>query len=102
MLAKQHNLDNIKLIVDANNSSRRSLEMNKFREKFLSFGWDTVTINGHDHIEIRNSLNLVHSNPIAVIANTIKGHGCKMMVDDPNEWHHKIPTEEEYKQLLNE
>jgi len=103
LLADHHKLHNLTIIVDNNNSSKRSLPMKQLEFKFKSFGLNVVTINGHDHEQIEHALRLQHSDvPSVIVANTIKGHGCKIMEDDPNEWHHKIPTAEEYKQLIEE
>ena len=37
--------------------------------------------------------------PTAVIANTIKGFGSSVMENKAN-WHHKVPTQEEYDQII--
>ncbi len=102
LLASQYKLDNLTLIIDNNKSSKRSLLMEHFDEKFRSFGWDGAVVSGHDHDGIEYAFSLKHNRPMAIVANTIKGYGCKLMENDPNEWHHKIPTEEEYKKLLQE
>lgn len=101
LLANQHNLDNLTLIIDSNKSSARSLSMVGLADKFSSFGWDTTMIDGHNHSHIENALKMTHYKPMVIIANTIKGHGCKIIENDPNEWHHKIPTDTEYTQLLS-
>jgi transketolase len=67
--------------------------------KFISFGWDCIEIDGHNHEEILNSFNRKSDKPIFILANTIKGNGIKMMENNP-EWHHKSPTEEEYNKII--
>lgn len=101
LLIKQHKLSNIQIIIDNNNSSNRSLHMNKLADNFESFGLLTINIDGHNHFAIESVMT---NSPIpnVVIANTIKGYGCQLIEKNPNEWHHKIPTEEEYNQFLNE
>ena len=37
--------------------------------------------------------------PTAVIANTVKGFGSSVMENKAN-WHHKVPTQEEYDQII--
>ena len=34
--------------------------------------------------------------------NTQKGVGSRLMMEDPEGWHHKVPTESEYKQIMEE
>lgn len=101
LLANRHNLSNLTLIVDNNNSSNRSLFMYQLLEKFKSFGLNSICINGHDHSSIIDAINKTNS-PNVIIANTLKGYRCKTIEENPNEWHHKIPTEAEYKQFLTE
>jgi transketolase len=36
-----------------------------------------------------------------VIANTVKGCGSSVMENKAN-WHHKVPTAEEYAQIIND
>jgi transketolase len=101
LLAKQHNLSNFTLIVDNNCSSKRSLSMNQLMDKFQSFGLKTTYIEGHNHQSIEYAIKK-ELPPNVIVANTLKGYRCKLIEENPNEWHHKIPTEEEYKQFLNE
>ena len=47
-----------------------------------SFGWDVITIDGHNFEDIFNAFNYVHDHqihkPIAIIAHTIKGKGISL------------------------
>ena len=95
MLASHHGLNNLCCIIDNNGSSERALRLGNLAEKFSAFGWDTDIIDGHDHAEIYRALKRKPSDrPRAIIANTIKGKGCKVMENNP-EWHHKSPTSAE-------
>ena len=70
-------------------------------KKFRAFGWNSVTINGHSHEEIYAALTSgVPGKPKAIIANTIKGRGIKIMENNPA-WHHKAPSDEE-SNLMND
>lgn len=102
LLIKQHNLTNLVIIVDNNHSSNRSLFMDQLIEKFSSFGFNTTIVDGHDHVAIESAIIKNSEIPKVIIANTIKGYRCKVIEENANEWHHKIPTEVEYKQFLNE
>ena len=101
LLASHHNLSNLCCIVDYNHSTDRALEMGDIAEKFKSFGWNTCVINGHNHEEIYNALIKKSDKPKAIIANTIKGYGAKIMENNPA-WHHKSPSPEEFDILLEE
>jgi transketolase len=101
MLASQYQLDNLYCILDYNKSGNRALTINNVMDRFRSFGWFCCEIDGHDHEKLEYSLNNKNANkqPIFILANTIKGCGCKLM-ENTTEWHHKHPNEEEYKKLI--
>jgi transketolase len=102
LLAANHNLNNLTCIVDYNHSNDRALLLGDLSEKFKSFGWNTLEVEGHNHDDLIKKLNLKHQNkPTAIIANTIKGKGIKVMENNPA-WHHKTPTELELKEMLQE
>lgn len=102
LLASHHKLDNLSLIVDYNHSTDRALLVGDLRSKFEAFGWTSATVNGHDHKAIEKVLNIKHpGKPLAIIAQTIKGYGVKMMEGNP-EWHHKAPNQEELEIILKE
>ncbi len=102
LLASHHKLNNLYCIVDYNHSTDRALLIGDLEKKFEAFGWETKTIDGHNREEIEKALSEKNSEkPIAIIANTIKGHGIKMMENNP-EWHHKTPKEEEMREILEQ
>ena len=68
-------------------------EINSLEEKFKSFGWETVSINGHSYREILGALRRIghtHGRPLAIIANTVKGKGISFM-ENKSEWHNRMP-----------
>ncbi len=81
----------------ATGRSNEVLALPPLKEKWAAFGWDAREIDGHDMEAI---LDVMHEEPDSkgrpriVIANTIKGKGVSFMEDD-NNWHYRIPTEEE-------
>lgn len=104
LLAANHKLDNLIVILDYNHSNDRALEYHNLDEKFESFNWYTWNIDGHDTSKLEQTLNKLDSfkgNPFIIITNTIKGNGIKMM-ENNHEWHHKTPNEEEYNKILEE
>lgn len=103
MLAVTHKLDNLICIIDYNRSQIRSLPLNELKNKFQSFGCNSIEIDGHDISEISNSvLNIKPNMPLFIIANTIKGKGISQLESNMFTWHHKAPTFEEYTQFIQE
>jgi transketolase len=101
LLAPAHKLDNLIAIVDFNKwqATGRSAEitaLEPLEEKFEAFGWNSIRIDGHDFRQIKSALATAEQSdkPFAIIADTVKGKGIKMMEDD-NNWHYRIPSEEE-------
>jgi transketolase len=102
MLAPTKKLDNLVAIVDFNKwqgigRSEEIMALSPLREKFTAFGWSAHEVDGHNISEILAVLNNVPDgtgSPVAVIAHTVKGKGISFMEDD-NNWHYRIPTEEE-------
>ena len=88
LIANHRKLNNLICIVDNNKSTDRALELGNLKNKFISFGWDAVEIDGHSEKLILKALKSKKKRPFAIIANTIKGKGIKIMENNP-EWHHK-------------
>lgn len=102
LLAAHHKLSNLTCIVDYNHSTDRALGMGNIAGKWEAFGWATTTIKGHDHREILDALGRsAPERPTAIVAETIKGYGCKQMEGNPA-WHHRSPTKEELPAILEE
>lgn len=109
MSAPRYELDNLIAIVDRNgfqscDSVCRTIPMDPFIEKWASFGWNTIEINGHDMEEIVAALELAvrrRGKPTVIIANTVKGKGVSFMEND-NSWHQKALSHEQYQTALKE
>ncbi|MCC8189934.1 MAG: transketolase [Planctomycetes bacterium] len=99
--------DNLVAIVDYNHfqscgATEDIVPMEPFADKWRSFNWNVLTMNGHNLPDILNTLDIaVHyrGRPTAIIAHTVKGKGVSFMEHD-NSWHQKIPTPEEYEQAM--
>lgn len=102
MFAPAHHLNNLTVIVDFNKlqGTGRSCDimaLEDMQDKWRAFGWDTQRVDGHDVQELKQALakDKRHPHkPRAIIADTVKGAGVSFMADD-NNWHYRIPTEEE-------
>ena len=102
LLAAHHKLSNLTCVVDYNHSTDRALGMGDMSSKFASFGWAAAVVNGHDTEAIYAALSQPdRQRPTAVIAETIKGFGCKRMENDPS-WHHRAPSPEELASIIQE
>jgi transketolase len=102
LLAAHHKLDNLCVIVDRNGSNDRVLDLGYMLKKFQSFGFHTYEISGHNQSEVFAAVSWKpDGSPLAVIANTTKGKGCKRMENAPA-WHHRVPTAEELPEILEE
>lgn len=102
LLASNHNLNNLYCIMDYNHSNDRSLILNDVISKFKSFNWECINVDGHNKNELHKALNFESQNkPVFILANTIKGKGCKIMENNPA-WHHKSPNQEEYLMIMKE
>jgi transketolase len=102
MLGANYKLDNLYCIVDQNHSGDAAMNPQDIRVKFESFGWYAVRIDGHDQKAIYDALTIKSDGkPVAIIAETIKGKGIKIM-ENSAEWTHKYPTLEQLEDMVEE
>lgn len=109
MSASHYKLDNLCVIVDNNNlqiDGEITKVMNSYPidEKFRSFGFNVINIDGHNFDEILNAFESARTfkgKPTAIIAKTVKGKGVSFM-ENLAEWHGKAPNLEQYEQALKE
>ncbi len=103
MFASQHKLDNLCVIVD-NNDIQSGGSIKKINspypidEKFRSFGFNVITVSGHDVSSLIDAFHCARENkgrPTAIIAATIKGKGISFM-ENQALWHGKVPSYEEF------
>lgn len=107
--AAAKDLNRLCVIIDFNKwqatgRSREITALDPLCEKWQSFGWHTLEIDGHDMgtlVEKLHMSNLHPDKPTAVIAHTVKGKGVSFMEDD-NNWHYRIPGREDLEKALFE
>jgi transketolase len=68
-------------------------------DRFLSFGWDVVEVNGHDLLDLyrvftASTERSFEQKPLCIIARTIKGKGISFM-ENSKFWHHQMPKGEQ-------
>ena len=106
-LAAHHKLSNLTLIVDVNGfqamgKKNEVLNMHPLVDKFRSFNWEVIEIDGHDYKQIEWALETPRKDkPVVIIANTIKGKGVSFF-EGKLEWHYKNVNDEDYQKALNE
>lgn len=109
MAAAHYKLDNLCVIVDNNNLQidgeiGKVMSSYPIDEKFASFGFEVMNIDGNDIEEIIKAFEVartIKGKPTAIIAKTVKGKGVSFMENQAG-WHGKAPKEEEYIQAMNE
>ena len=109
MTANKYKLDNLCVIVDNNNlqidgTIEEVMSSYPIDEKFKSFGFQVINIDGHNIQEIIDAFDVaknVKEKPTCIIAKTIKGKGISFM-ENKAEWHGQAPSEEEYKIAMEE
>ena len=109
MTANKYKLDNLCVIVDNNNlqidgTIEEVMSSYPIDEKFKSFGFNVLNIDGNNIEEIINafeSAKQTKNKPTCIIARTIKGKGVSFM-ENKAEWHGKAPNEEQYKLAMEE
>ncbi|MEM0360454.1 MAG: transketolase [Candidatus Diapherotrites archaeon] len=108
LFAAHYNLKNLIAIVDANGCQNDGyvkdiMQVEPIKEKFEAFGWNTLSIDGHDLEQIIGALEKAKfsEKPIAIIARTIKGKGVSFMENDP-QWHGKALNAEQLQKALKE
>ena len=109
LFAAHHKLSNLVVIIDRNrlqsiHSTEDTLSLEPFPDKWKSFGWEVVEVDGHNHEEIFNAcsnINTPQNKPLCVIANTIKGKNVSFMENNVL-WHYRSPQGDEYKAAILE
>jgi transketolase len=109
MEAGHYRLDNIVGIIDVNRLQidgkvSEVMSVEPLDEKYKSFGWDVVHINGHDMQQVVDALEQAKAHtgkPLVILADTIKGKGVSFM-EDAAGWHGKAPNQEEMLKGLEE
>jgi transketolase len=97
MTAAQHHLGNVVAIIDRNGlkamdevACAKCLDL--LADRWTSFGWAVVEIDGHDMAAICNALDWADEQtqqPAMIIANTVKGKGIPFIEGNPG--YHNAP-----------
>ena len=117
LVAGRYRVDNLTTILDLNGLQQygwatetgygdlaRKPPQENPEARWQSFGWNTISINGHNIEQFINACNRAkneHDGPTIIIAHTTKGKGISYMEDDFN-WHSKPVTDDDLKQAQEE
>jgi transketolase len=99
LIANHHVLSNICVVIDRNGiqslkETESTLKLEPLAEKWKSFGWSVIELDGHDCKKIADTLVKESMEPMVVIAKTTKGKGVKFM-ENSILWHYRSPNSEE-------
>ncbi len=109
MAAPNMGVRNLTVILDYNRIQnddfvRNVMPIDPIVQKWESFGWHVVEIDGHDMAQIVDALESSaagENQPVIIIAHTIKGKGVSFMEDNPF-WHGNAPNEEQLARAVDE
>jgi transketolase len=109
MEAAHYKLNNLVAIVDCNRLQidgkvSEVMSVDPLDEKYRSFGWEVIRIDGHNMREIVEGFGRakeITDKPVALLAETVKGKGVSFMEDIAG-WHGKVPNREELERALVE
>ena len=107
MEASHYGLDNVCAIIDNNGLQIDGcvddvMCIDPLADKYRSFGFHVITIDGHDMEQILGAFKQARQNknkPTLIIANTVKGKGVPYM-ENVCGWHGKAPNVEQMKEAL--
>ena len=109
MSAAHYNLNNLTAFIDFNGLQidgdiTTVMNPSPIDKKFEAFGWNVLTIDGHNIEEIQVAIEKAKAcldKPTAVICKTIKGKGVSFM-ENVAAWHGTAPSKEQCEQALAE
>ena len=108
-VASHYKLDNLTAMIDRNflqidGNTEDVLRLESVRDRWSSFGWNVIEIDGHNIREILDALKQADSHkrqPTLIILITTKGKGVSFMENNvdfhgvpPNEMEHNLAIEE--------
>lgn len=110
MAGGHYKLDNLCAVIDCNHlqisgATRDVMSQENQRRRWEGFGWNVIEVSHGNSIAQLNrafeEAKKVKEQPTVIIANTVKGKGSEVM-ENKADWHHRIPTEGEYRQIIED
>jgi transketolase len=95
MAAGHYKVTNLTAFVDRNKFcldglTEKVMTLEPLDQKFESFGWRVLKIDGHDFDQICGAIDTAHAEsdlPVMIIADTVKGKGVDFM-ENKTAWHY--------------
>lgn len=109
MLASKYKLSNVIAFTDRNNiqidgPTEEVMPLDDLAEKWESFGWHVIDIDGNNMQEIIDACSLARAiveKPVMIMAHTVPGKGVDFMEYD-FKWHGAPPNHEQAKEALHD
>ena len=109
MAAYKLRLNNLIAIVDRNHlqldgDSDEIMPLEPLEDKWRSFGWKTICVDGHNLDSLREAFERagsVSDVPVVILAETVKGKGVSFMEHDYR-WHGQLLDEELFERARDE
>jgi len=108
MAASNFKLDNLTAIIDHNGlqitgPTTEVMNSESLKAKYEAFGWHVIEVPGNDMSALMSAFEMkpVTDKPTLILADTTKGAGVKF-AENRVEWHHKVPTAEQYQEALDD
>jgi transketolase len=107
--AVKFKLDNLTVLLDYNKAQidgtvREVMDLEPLAEKWRAFGWQVLTVDGHQPLQIMEALDRageVRGRPTYIICHTVKGKGVSFM-EHVVSWHGVAPSREEADRAIAE
>jgi transketolase len=107
LFAAHHRLANLRAVVDYNKIQSlkpvaETLALEPFADKWRSFGWNVVEVDGHDHGQLLDACAEAdrHADaPTCILAHTVKGKGVPFM-EHSVLWHYRTARGAEFDAAL--
>jgi transketolase len=109
MAAGHYKLGNLCAVVDRNHlqisgTTEQVMTHENLHAQIESFGWNVIELqDGNDIAQLHGAFEqakTVTDRPTCIIANTVKGYGGGEVMENKAAWHHHVPTQEEYEQIM--
>ena len=110
MSGANYHLDNLCAVIDRNRlqisgCTEDVMALDDLVQKWTAFGWHVINVDDGNDIEkllyAFEEARVFKGKPTMVIANTVKGKGSSVM-ENKAAWHHHVPNDEEYTQIMHD
>jgi transketolase len=106
--ASHYKINNLVAIADINRLGQTGetmfgYDIKSYEKKFKSFGWEVLSIDGHNIMQIKNAFNKSKKSnkPVMILAKTVKGKGVSFL-ENKNGWHGKAVPKDHLGMALEE